>query len=127
MDNSEIIKQVLDFLERTGTALLQTGFNASVQYVVANAIGDLIASGISLIIFILCLWYFMKGMRRIDRDEKEKTKETESWEFSTKLIISAVLGLGFFISFMTYSPFHAIKVLISPEWYAILEIINLVK
>jgi hypothetical protein len=123
MDNKEIAQMVLDFLTKAGTAIVEKGFPLAVKYVIAQAIGNLIGFGLSLTVVIVCIKYIMGVAKYTDK----KGSEDITNEQMIGMIISSIVGILALIICLFSSPVEAIRMLISPEWYAILNIIHLVK
>ncbi|HJU59250.1 MAG TPA: hypothetical protein VJ583_05840 [Nitrososphaeraceae archaeon] len=116
MEN-EIVKQVLDFIEKTGTALFQAGFAISMKYVMANAIVNLIVATVGLVGLIFSLRYAIKNVPGRDATESEEIR----------YIVIFILAIGFLITFLGSSPVYSIKSLLAPEWFAVMEIIKVIK
>lgn len=117
--NETIVKQILDFIEKTGGILLKSGFEISVRYVIADAIGNLIASGISLVGLIFCVFKLIKLIT--------KEKSLESDRDSMMALVYLIASIVLLVTFTGFSPIESIKMLISPEWFAIKNIVSIVK
>ncbi len=122
MEN-DIIKQVLDFIERTGSALIQAGFAISLKYVIASAIVDTVMLIISIVLSILFIREILKLMDKVDKSRNADLSNVEA----ATLIICIILSIVSAISTLAYMASNPIKVLLAPEWYAILNIIDVVK
>jgi hypothetical protein len=126
MDNKEIVQMVLDFIQKTGTAMVQAGFAMSVRYVIANAIIQL-ATGLASWGFVgFSVYKLYRIFQDMDNSKSLKVKEGDNAS-GFRTIIYVLFGIIALVSASFNSPFEAAKMLIAPEWYAILNIINIVK
>lgn len=125
MDSVEIAKLLLDFLEKAGVAIVQTGFPLAVRYIIANAIGNLVQ-------FVLCFVFALVDMAWIKNnwkyadDNSDWGSEGTSWT-AFKVIVGVILLIVLLIVASFSSPIESIKMLVAPEWYAILNIVDMVK
>lgn len=124
MEAEQIVQMVIDFIRETGNAVVQTGFPIAVKYVVATGITKVVSGSIGLVLFASAIFNWIKIARIADIEENEDLFNSNSQALVA--IVLTVLGiLGGFS--MAFNLFDGIRMLISPEWYAILNIIHLVK
>ena len=118
---AQVVKLVLEFLRETANSAAQVGFQMSMRYVIADATVRLGAFTISAIGEIISLRAFVTAFQKEDDNEIALSKRDIAMLISGILV--AVLALGMSLC----EPLTAIKMLIAPEWYAISNIVQLVK
>jgi len=123
MDNNEIAQQVIDFITKTGTAMIQAGFAMSVRYVIASAITQISVGVLSFGVALVAMRNLLKIFRGIDN----RTIDGDSNEVNFKIALCIALTDVFTAIALISNPVGGIKMLIAPEWYSILNIIDLVK
>lgn len=126
---NEIVRQILEFLERVGGAIVQEGFRISVTYVYANAIGNIILFLILLSAIVVLLKMFFHNLEWMNKNSGTIPSDEVPPQF-IKTIISGILGVFLMIGTLIGIPellIKGIKMLIAPEWYAIQSIIDLIK
>lgn len=125
METSEIVKQILDFIEKSGSILLKSGFEISVRYVYAQAISRLVGFTISGIIFA----YFLNKAKilfaKINKEDDwgYDYPSSSAFTFFLYAILVFISGLNLLFSDIP----QVVRMFIAPEWFAIYNIINLVK
>lgn len=120
---TEIVKAVLDFLEKTGGALLSAGFTMAVKYSFVEGLMRTIGGLGSFIIFAICVANIFRLTKRADND----TDYGNSGYFGAVIIVNIVLALFFLVAGFASQLLDGIAMMLAPEWYAILNIIDLVK
>lgn len=123
METEGIVKAVLDFLEKTGTALVTTGFPIAVRYVIAQGITQVFGGLFSFGVFGICA----RNLYKLAAGADSKVLDDESSGFFVKVVINVILGIFFLVAAFGSQILEGIRMLISPEWFAILNIIDLVK
>lgn len=123
MDGVEIAKLVLEFLEKTGVALVQTGFPMAVRYVIAQAIIKILVGVAGVILATISVISITRIAKKVD----ENPSYGEENLTGVKTVILLITGFGGLMMTLFSGMFTGIAMLISPEWYAILNIIDLVK
>lgn len=119
----QVVKEVLEFIERTGSVMISTGFPIAVKYAIANGISKVVTGGVSIIGVILSIFSINNLVKKADKDDEFNN----SGEYGAKLTLSIILGLIFLVAFLFSGFISGVKMLIAPEWYAIMNIIELVK
>ena len=123
MDGVEIAKLVLEFLEKTGVALVQTGFPMAVRYVIAQAIIKILVGVAGVILTTISVTSITRIAKKVDEDSSYGEENLTV----VKTIMLIIAGIGGLLMTLFSGMFTGIAMLISPEWYAILNIIDLVK
>ena len=105
MDGIEIAKMVLEFLEKTGVALVETGFPIAMKYVIADGVLRIVKGlGFGTL--------FLYSLNQLDGNEIAYV-----WFILSCVSFGLMLASGFF---------EGIKMLMAPEWYAIMNIVKIV-
>lgn len=121
----QVVKEVLEFLEKTGNAMISTGFPIAVKYVIADAIGSLVKGIVSTFGMIYMLFSIKNNMKYAN-DNDDWGVDGPSWT-AIKVILGFISMVVLLPLLLTSGVFDAVKMLIAPEWYAIINIIELVK
>lgn len=123
METTEIVKLVLEFIEKTGNAIFTSGFQMATKYIIANAVGNLVGAGISVVVFSVCLNNIYKITPYILDDKLPYPNAKQTINF----FLCLLFGFLSIFAFFGFSVIESTKMLIAPEWYAILKIISVVK
>jgi len=120
--DTELFRQVLEYLKTTGEFMAKAGFEITVRQVYANAITALIG-GLFAFIFLFVVFFSWKNiLKTVD------FSSTTGQQDSMYIVWGIISALGSVISILhlLLSFPIAIKMLINPYWYAIEMIIKLV-
>lgn len=116
MDVEKIVQLILDFLTTTGTTLAKEGFRIALRYTLVDGFVKLGVAAFAVIILLITLVISWKVLNKMnDNDDPEGV----IW-IDIVVIFICVITFGF-------SFFPGIKMVLAPEWYTILNLINLVK
>lgn len=119
---SEIVTKVLEFLEKTGTAIVTTGFPIAVKYVIADGISGLVKFVVASAGLATCVSQAIKLI-----PVSVEGSDNEQGIAAFKITVCVIIGIILLITAIFSEPFLSIQKIISPEWFAILNIIELVK
>ena len=108
---------------KTGTALIQAGFGIAVRYVIAQAIAQITTAITSWGI----VGFSVRQLYNIFKELDDKKRDIESDVVNFKLIVYTILVILFAVIAIGNPIFTGISKLFAPEWYAILNVIDLVK
>lgn len=123
-NTTEIVHMVLEFLEKTAIAVIHVGFQISVKYVIADAVASIVKFCVMLALSVTSGKLSVKAFSIADK---------EGWgdDGPSFNAVKAILTVAFFVAVVITTlcllPFDAIRKLMAPEWYAILNVIELVK
>ena len=116
----EIITKILDFIRQTGEVVVREGFRISVKQVYATAITELIWFFVLTVVAAICLKIAKKYTRKL---EEESTDDNTN----ITMVIFSFVTFVVFLFFSIVNLTDAVGHLLAPEWYALLNIINLAK
>ena len=116
--NQELAKELLELLKTIGSSVATAGFDIAIRHVIIQAWTSIIYTAMLTGIYGFVVW---KAYPIISHKVADKHDiESALWFV---IVISGVL----IVVLNTIMIFEAIPSLLLPEWYAIRQIVNLVK
>jgi len=124
--DTKLFQQVLEYLKTTGEFVAKTGFEITVRQVYANAVGYFISAFFMILLFILCVVFFVK----LNKKCKENDDSMDDFLVNNPILffVAFLATIGVVISPIVLCDLliTATKMLINPYWYAIEMILSLV-
>lgn len=114
----EIVKMLLEFLERVGGLALSEGFRIAIKFVVSEGIAKI---GVGVVVLLLAIVCLIAAIKLI----KHSTKENSDSEFSLGAFLTFVFVILFLVSLVFF--YNGYMRVSAPEWFAVKNLLNLVK
>lgn len=114
----EIVKMLLEFLERVGGLALSEGFRIAVKFVVNEGIAKIGLGVIFLLLSIVCLALATKVYKKGEKNYSEDAYGLTSFLGAVSFLSFVVAMCLFYGGYMRVS---------APEWFAVKNLLYLVK